>query len=156
LKSKDKAYKAIDHFIAAVQTQYKKRVMAFMTDAGGEYKSLCLTEKFKELGILIYQSVPHMPQQNGHAERFNRTYMEKAESMRHQACLPRSLWEFTIEYAIHVYNHTPVKRLKNKTPFEMLNSVKPDLSHLRIMGCGAYVFLHEDVRHDKFLRMRSS
>jgi hypothetical protein len=48
-----------------------------------------------------------------------------------------------------VYNRTPVKRLKNKTPFEMLNSVKPDLSHLRIMGCGAYVFLHEDVRHDK-------
>ena len=89
-----------------------------------------------------------MPQQNGTAEHFNWTLFEKSEAMRHQACLPRSWWEFCVEYSIHVYNRTPIKRLKSKTPYEALNRDKPDICHLRILGCGAYVFLHEDMRQD--------
>ena len=73
---------------------------------------------------------------------------EKSEAMRHQACLPRSWWEFCVEYSVHVYNQTPIKRLKSKTPYEAINRDKPDISHLRILGCGAYVFLHEDVWQD--------
>ena len=87
-----------------------------------------------------------MPQQNGRAERFNRTLFEKSEAMRHQACLPRFWWEFCVEYSVHVYNRTPIKCLKSKTPYEAINRIKPDISHLRILGCGAYVFSHEDVR----------
>ena len=68
--------------------------------------------------------------------------------MRHQACLPRSWWEFCVEYSVHVYNRTPIKRLKSKTPHEAINRDKPDISHLWILGCGAYVFLHEDVQQD--------
>src|SRR5271163_4783169 len=119
-----------------------------MSDFGGEFTSTQLEDKLKEYGIKIFHSIPHMPQQNGRAERFNQTLFEKAEAMRHFACLPRSWWEFSVEYAIHVYNRTPSKRLKNKTPYESLNGKKPDVSHLRILGCGAYVFLHEDVRKD--------
>ena len=147
LKLKDEAYKAIDYFIAVVKTQYKKRIVSFMTNAGGEYKSLRLQEKFKEHGIHVQQSVPHMPQQNRHAERFNRTFMEKEEALCYQACLPKSWWEFAVEYTIHMYNCTPLKCL-SKTPYEMLNGVKPDISHLRILGCAAYIFLHEDQRDD--------
>ena len=68
--------------------------------------------------------------------------------MRHQACLPRSWWEFCVEYGVHVYNQTPIKHLKSKTPYEAINRIKPDISHLQILGCGAYVFLHEDVQQD--------
>ena len=49
---------------------------------------------------------------------------------------------------MYIYNWTPIKRLKSKTPYEALNRDKPDISHLRILGCGAYVFLHEDVQQD--------
>ena len=89
-----------------------------------------------------------MPQQNGHTECFNQTLFEKAEAMCHQACLPKSWWEFCVEYSIHVYNRTPIICLKHKTPYEAINRSKPDVSHLRILGCGAYVFLHEDIWHD--------
>ena len=89
-----------------------------------------------------------MPQQNGRAEHFNQTLFEKSEAMRHQACLPRSWWEFCVEYSVYVYNRTPIKRLRSKTPYEAINRIKPDISYLRILGCGAYVFLHEDVQHD--------
>ena len=95
--------KAIEHFIAMVSTQYKSRVRAVMSDFGGEFTSLRLEEYFKESGICVQRSVPHMPQQNGRAERFNQTLSEKSEAMRHQACLPRSWWEFCVEYSVHVY-----------------------------------------------------
>ena len=41
-----------------------------------------------------------------------------------------------------------MKRLKSKTPYEAIHRDKPDISHLRVLGCGAYVFLHEDVQQD--------
>ena len=89
-----------------------------------------------------------MPQQNGCAECFNQTLFEKAETMRHQACLPKSWWEFCIEYAIHLYNRTSIIHLRHKTPYGAINGSKPDISHLRILACGAYVFLHEDIWQD--------
>ena len=90
LRNKSDTAKAIEHFIAMVSTQYKSRVRAVMSDFGGEFTSLRLEEHFKELGICVQRSVPHMPQQNGRAKHFNRTLFEKSETMRHQACLPRS------------------------------------------------------------------
>ena len=61
--------------------------------------------------------------------------MERAQAIRLEACIPQNWWEFAVNYAVHVYNRTPLKRSSNnyKTLFERL-------------GCGAYVFLPEDVR----------
>jgi hypothetical protein len=59
-------------------------------------------------GIQSRTSVPHMHQQNGHAECFNRTLMDKAQAMRLDACLPPSWWEFVVNTATHLYNRTPV------------------------------------------------
>lgn len=86
--------------------------------------------KFKEFGIKTHQSVPHMPQHNGRAECFNRTLMEKAQALCFDACLPQSWWEFTVEFAVHVYDRTPLRCLKWHTPFEELNKAKPDVLHL--------------------------
>ena len=112
LKNKATTYQAWLNFIAMDKTQHKKDVCAMMCDMGGEFTSLKLTEKFKEVGMNIFHSVPHTPQQNGRAEHFNRTLFEKAEAMHHMACLPKSWWEFCIEYAVHVYNRMPMQWLK--------------------------------------------
>jgi len=61
-----------------------------MLDAGGEYKSAAFLKALNKQGIKVLQSAPHTPQQNGCAERFNRTIMDKAEAMWHEACLPDS------------------------------------------------------------------
>ena len=70
LRRKSKADPAIRQFIAMVKNQYNKVVREFMIDAGGEFKSDELRTFLKELSINILPSVPHMHQQNGHAERF--------------------------------------------------------------------------------------
>ena len=86
-----------------------------------------------------------MHQQNGCVERLNRTLIEKAQALRFEACLPQSYWEFSVEFTVHVYNRTPVKHISWYMPFKVLNGTKPDISHLRVFGCGAYVFILEDV-----------
>jgi len=120
-----------------------------MSDSGGEYKSKEFDEILKKEGIKVLQSVPHTPQQNGHAERFNRTLMDKAQAIRLDACLPQSWWEFAVNCALHAYNRTPMRRLGWRTPYELVNGKVPDIGYFRVFGCGAYVYLPEDVRANK-------
>ena len=100
-----------------------------MSDTGGEYKSDKFLTMLKDNGINVLQSVPHTLQQNGRAECFMHTCMDKAKAMHHQACLPQLWWEFTVEQAVHLYNRTPIKRLGWRTPYELLYHTAPDISH---------------------------
>jgi len=69
-----------------------------------------------EQGVVHKISTPHVHQQNSRVEWLNQTLLEKMQSMRLEAYLPDSWWEFAFATATHVYNHTPIKRLKWKTP----------------------------------------
>ena len=109
LKSKSDTNKAIWQFVAMVKNQFQFLIGAFMTDFGGEFKSFDLTNFFKDLGIAICTSVPHIHQQNGCAECFNRAIMEKAQAICLDACIPESWWEFAVLHAMHLYNRTPVR-----------------------------------------------
>jgi transposase InsO family protein len=106
LRCKSEADPVIRQFIAMVKNQFNKVIheFIFMIDAGGEFKSKELRTFLKELGINILTSVQHMHQQNGRAERFIRTIVEKAQAIRLEACIPQNWWEFAVNYAVHVYN----------------------------------------------------
>ena len=106
IRNKNDALTATRHFLKMVATQYNAKILGWMSDAVGEYQSKAFNDMLKEQGIHIFQSAPHTPQQNGHAERFMRTVMDKSEAMWHDACIPDSWWEFSIIHAIHLYNHT--------------------------------------------------
>jgi hypothetical protein len=120
-----------------------------MSDAGSEYKSDVFLKTLKDAGITVIQSTPHMPQQNGHTEHFMRTIMDKAQAMRLEACLPQSWWEFAVNHAAHCYNRTPMSCINWQTPYQLLNNEIPDISHLRVFGCGAYVHMPESCRKNK-------
>jgi len=81
--------------------------------------------------------------------KFNRTLLEKEETMHHAACLPKNLWNFALDTAVHVYNRTPMCRIGWKTPVELLFNKKPEISYLRVFGCLAYVHIPKDKRKDK-------
>ena len=149
LRTKDAALPATKQFIAMVETKYQARVINWKSDAGGEYTSRAFTEMLKDKGITIIRSVPHAHQQNGRAERIIRTLMEKAETMRLQACLPQSYWEFALDYATHIYNRTPMRRLAWRTPYQYMTDKVPSLNYLRVFGSAAYVFIPAEVRVNK-------
>ena len=149
MRTKDAALTATSQFLAMVETKFGSRIEQWMSDAGGEYKSQAFNKMLLDRGIEILQSIPYAHQQNGRAERIIRTLMEKAESMRLLACLPQSWWQFSVEHATHVYNRTPLCRLNWQTPYTLLYRERPSIDHLRVFGCGAYVFIPAETRINK-------
>ena len=59
--------------------------------------------------------------------------------MWHTAGLSDGFWKHAVKTAVHIYNVTPISKVKFLTPKEMWSGSKPDISHLRIFGCAAYV-----------------
>ena len=86
------------------------------------------------------------PQQNGMAERLNRTINEGVTSMLSQAALPRFLWADAARAFIYVHNHSPSNTRGFKTPCELWTGKTPSVSHLRTWGCLAYVHVQKDER----------
>ena len=81
-------------------------------------------------GIEHLLTMPGTPQQNGKAERFNRTIMDKAMSMLHTARLSNGFREHAISMATHVYNCTPIRSLQWCTPHKTWNTGHvPDVSY---------------------------
>ena len=93
LKKKSEALKTFKLFIEHVATQHSAKIKILMSDFGGEFKSEEFHSFLREKGIVTQSSVPRVPQQNGRAERLNRTLMDKSESMRHDSGAPSSWWE---------------------------------------------------------------
>jgi hypothetical protein len=69
--------------------------------------------------------------------------------MQLEACLLQSWWEFAVNRAAHCYNRTPMSQINWQTPYQLLNNEIPDISHLRVFGCGAYVHIPESCRKNK-------
>ena len=100
----------------------------------------------EESGIEHQTSMPDSPQQNRRAERFQQTILNKVESMRHMARLSSGFWSYAIRTAIHVYNVTPIAKDEFKTPKKMWSGLTPNISHLCIFGCSAYVTINKKKR----------
>ena len=47
---------------------------------------------------------------------------------------------------VHVWNFLPTSPLPNTTPYEAFYKRKPNVSHLRVWGCTAYVYIQKDKR----------
>ena len=100
----------------------------------------------EESGIEHQTSMPDSPQQNGRAERFQQTILNRAESMCNMAGLSSGFWSYTIRTAIHVYNVMPIAKDRFKTPKKMWSELTRDISHLCIFGCSAYVTINKKER----------
>jgi len=100
--------KAMKNFKKYVQIQQGKTIKWWHFDAGGEFKSSTVTSWLNSLGIVPKTSMPHQHQQNGHAECMICTIWDKLQTLQFTTCLPPSWWEFCIDHAVHLINHTPI------------------------------------------------
>ena len=75
--------------------------------------------------------------------------MEKSETMRLDASLPNSWWEFSVEHACHVYNRTPMKCLNWQTLSQVLTGIQPSVDHLRVFGYATYVHIPPETHTNK-------
>ncbi|GJY94295.1 putative ribonuclease H-like domain-containing protein [Tanacetum coccineum] len=79
--------------------------------------------------------VARTPQQNGVAERKNRTLIEAARTMLADSKLPTTFWAEAVNTACYVQNKVLVIKPHNKTPYELFLGRKPALSFMRPFGC---------------------
>ena len=146
LKTKDEAYDKFVEYVELVENQLDLKVKKFRSDGGGEYVGNNFKEFCKSRGIAIEGSISYTPQQNGVAERMNRTLVEMARSMIHHANLPQHLWAEAVATAAYIRNRCPTSSFKGVTPYEMLCGIKPDVDHLRVFGCDVYVHIPDQKR----------
>jgi transposase InsO family protein len=88
LRSKDATSQHFKAMVTWAEIFTSHSLTSVRSDREGEFMAGELQMFFKSKGITHQTSVPHTPQQNGRAERFNRTLLEKAEAIRQHACLP--------------------------------------------------------------------
>lgn len=116
------------------------KLKALRTDNGGEYVSKQFEAYLKQEGIRHELTIPKTPEQNGIAERLNRTLVESARSMLLHAKLPKKYWGEAVRTAAYLKNRCPSKSLEEMTPYEAWHKRKPQLQHLRVFGCDAYMY----------------
>src|SRR5262249_48118625 len=92
LASKSDVLDALMRFQAQVENETGLRMKALHSDNGGEYVGREFLAYLAAKGVRAQTTTPYTPEQNGRAERMNRTLMESARSMLHARDLPRSLW----------------------------------------------------------------
>src|SRR3981081_4688720 len=102
LASKSDAAKALEGFIPFVDMQLDAKIRHIRSDRGGEFMSGKFQTYLQEQGIVHEATVPHLHQQNGRAERINRTLTEKAECLRLQAYCPMMWWQFAFDTATYI------------------------------------------------------
>ena len=80
------------------------------------------------------------------AERANRVLSERLTTMLDESGLPKAFWGEALGALVHVWNRCPTDAVKNATPYQLWTGTKPDVSHLRVWGCTAYVHIQKDKR----------
>ncbi|GJS43031.1 putative ribonuclease H-like domain-containing protein [Tanacetum coccineum] len=81
------------------------------------------------------RSQARTPQQNGVAERRNRTLIEAARTMLADSKLLTTFWAEAVNTACYVQNRVLVVKPHNKTPYELFHGRTPTLSFMRPFRC---------------------
>ncbi|RVW36992.1 Retrovirus-related Pol polyprotein from transposon TNT 1-94 [Vitis vinifera] len=132
IQRKSEAFEKFKEFRAEAEKQLSKSIKTLRSDRGGEYLVYEFKDYLIENGILSQLTAPGTPQQNGVAERRNRTLLDMMRSMMSYSSLPTSFWGYALQTAVYILNIVPSKSIPN-TPLELWNGRKPSLRHIRIL-----------------------
>lgn len=160
LKCKSEVLEKFKHFKSFVENQTGERIQSFVSgitkpenisvkklrsDRGGEYCSAEFERYLASQGIQHQLTAPYTPQQNGVAERLNRTLVEKAKCLLFDADLPKHFWAEAIHMAAFLYNNS-VNSSGKTTPHQLYTGKKSDLTNLKVFGTEVMVHVPDKMR----------
>ncbi|KAM2916321.1 hypothetical protein FF1_045250 [Malus domestica] len=138
---KSEVFTIFKKFKAMVELQSGYPIKRLRSDRGGEYTSHEFNAFCEDVGLEKQLIVAYSPQQNGIAERKNRTIVEMSKSMMHEKNMPYKFWGEAVNTSVYLLNRCPTKALENKTPFEVFSGRKPSVKHLRVFGLVCYTLI---------------
>ena len=112
---------------------------------GGEYTSTKFQDYLRSEGVRHDRTAPKTLEQNGVAERMNRTFVETMRSMLIDAKLPHKFWAEALSTATYLRNRSQTKAVKGMTPIEAWTGEKPKVEHLRAFGCVTYSHIAKEM-----------
>src|SRR5664279_257919 len=148
-KRKNGTQQRVIDFITLVERQHNEKIMAIRSDNGSEFKNYTVEGFLSDEGIAHQYSTSYTPQQNGVAKRKNRTLMDAARTMIAEFFSPYNFWAEAVSAACHATNRLYLRKLLNKTSYEILTGKKPDISYFKVFGCKCFI-LKKGNRLSKF------
>jgi len=131
IRSKDETPKTLIDWLTCAEVETGERPNILRTDGSGEYMGSAFQEWLKTKGMHHEVTNAGTPQENGVAERLNRTILEMMRTMLLESEFPKSLWTFAVSYIQHILNRLPTRALDiDKTPYEVYHQKKPSVAHL--------------------------
>ncbi len=140
LRNKNQAFEAFKNFQVNIERSADDcKIITLRKNNASEY----IDQKFQD--YLIEQRInwdpraSYVPEQNGEAERLNRTLMYKIRSMLNDRKISKRMWDEIIKTAAYLSNRS--SHYQHKISYEMIKSKKSDLSHLCIIESTAWVHI---------------
>ncbi|KAH9648557.1 hypothetical protein KPL70_025642 [Citrus sinensis] len=146
IRKKSDVFLVFKEYKMRVELESSKKIKCLRTDNGGEYTDGEFLAFCKQEGIQRQFTVAYTPQQNGVAERMNRTLTERIRAMLRTAGLPNSFWAEAAKTACYIVNRSPSTAIGLKTAMEMWTGKPADYSYLHAFGCPVYVMYNAQER----------
>jgi transposase InsO family protein len=121
-------------FLMRAQNEFDAKVKKIRSDNGTEFKNTQVEDYLNEEDIKHEFSAPYTQQQNGVAERKNRTLIEMVRIILDEYKTSDEFWVKAVNTACHVSNHLYLHKLLKKTPYELLTGNKTNVSYFRVFG----------------------
>nr|GEV35217.1 putative reverse transcriptase domain-containing protein [Tanacetum cinerariifolium] len=136
---KDEMSEVLKEFLTMIQRNLQASVITVRTDKGTEFLNKTLNAFLKQEGIEHQTSTARTPDQNSVVKRWNRTLVEAARTMLSASQLPLFFWAEAIVTACYTQNQSIIILTHGKTPYHIINDMKPSIKHLHIFGCICYI-----------------
>nr|GEW88850.1 retrovirus-related Pol polyprotein from transposon TNT 1-94 [Tanacetum cinerariifolium] len=144
LRKKCQAPKIIMSFVRMVENQNDVKVKQIRTDNKIEFRNNKLESFCDEKGISQIFYFPYTPEQNGIAERKDKTLIEAARTMLNGSVLSKHFWTEAVKIACYTQNKSIIVKRHDKTPYEIFRERIPDVSYFYVFGCLVFIHNHKD------------
>jgi len=139
LKSKSEVASKFLEYKCKVENHTGRRIKAIQSDNGKEFCNSEMDAILKNVGIHRRLTTVYTPQQNGVAERRNRTLIETARCLMIQSGLPPVFWAEAVNTANYIKNRCVTRSLNGDTPYEKWHKKKPYIGYFAIFGEKVYI-----------------
>ncbi|GJT51989.1 retrovirus-related pol polyprotein from transposon TNT 1-94 [Tanacetum coccineum] len=109
-----------------------------------EFRNQKLEEFCDEKAISQNFSSPSTPEQNGVAERRNKTLIEAARTMLNSANLPKQFWGEAVNTACYTQKRSIIVKRHGKTIYDVFRGRSPDINYFHVFGCYVHIHNHKD------------
>lgn len=108
------------------------KILTVRSDRGTEFTNQSLSKFLENNGTIHEFSEARTPQQNGIAERRNRTLKEASRTMLANSNISQRFWVEVVTTVCYTQNWSIINKKHSRTPYEIWTGKRPAVSYFKI------------------------